>query len=62
MVMMALAASGWASGEFVVVIDPGHGGQRVRGVSDGTQKGDGSSSNNATSALLLDGPLRRAHR
>ncbi|MEO0416779.1 MAG: N-acetylmuramoyl-L-alanine amidase, partial [Verrucomicrobiota bacterium] len=35
---------------FTVVIDPGHGGQMVRGVSDGSQKGYGSSANNATSA------------
>ena len=39
-----------AAGEFVVVIDPGHGGKRVKGVSDGSQAGDGSSHNNATAA------------
>ena len=39
-----------AFGEFVVVIDPGHGGERMRGKSDGTKQGDGSSHNKATSA------------
>ena len=51
--LMGLAAAticGPVAGEFTVVIDPGHGGQRMRGVSDGSQEGDGSSHNNATSA------------
>lgn len=46
----AVAMCAVAAGEFVVVIDPGHGGQRIKGVSDGSQAGDGSSHNNATAA------------
>ncbi len=40
-----------ALAEFTVVIDPGHGGQSERHHSDGSQKGDGSSWNNATAAI-----------
>ena len=38
--------------ERVVVIDAGHGGEFKRGKSDGSQQGDGSSSNNAKSSVL----------
>ena len=34
----------------IVVIDPGHGGKSEKNKSDGSQKGDGSSWNNATAA------------
>ncbi len=39
-----------ARAEFTVVIDPGHGGKSEKHHSDGSQKGDGSSWNNATAA------------
>jgi N-acetylmuramoyl-L-alanine amidase len=39
-----------AAAQFVVVIDPGHGGAHVAGKSDSTQEGDGASWNNARTA------------
>jgi len=41
-----------ALAEFTVVIDPGHGGKSEHHHSDGSQKGDGSSWNNATAAIF----------
>jgi len=49
--VVAAALCGPVAGEFTVVIDPGHGGQRIPGKSDGSLGGDGSSHNKAISAL-----------
>lgn len=49
-VALVAAMGGPVAGGFTVVIDPGHGGQWMRGVTDGTKQGHGSAHNKATSA------------
>ena len=39
-----------SNAQFVVVVDPGHGGKAIPGKSDSSQEGDGASWNNAKSA------------
>lgn len=46
--LVLFSCSLWA--DPVIVIDPGHGGAKVKDKSDGSQKGDGSSWNNAFAA------------
>lgn len=48
--LLSLCLLNMAKGEHIIVIDPGHGGQRIVGKTDGTQGSAGASWNNATAA------------